>query len=124
MVDVITVVNQLPPELKAGWVIWIGWAAVQAIWFHRARVAATQGVQPMTPRVVQPAMPSPAPRRRPESRPESRPVRRDTAAPAAALPAIDLSDIRAAAEGSSLADEDAPQMAASILGLDSRPSAN
>jgi len=120
MVDVITVVNQLPPELKAGWVIWIGWAAVQAIWFHRARVAATQGVQPMTPRVVQPAMPSPAPRRRPESRP----VRRDAAAPAAALPAIDLSDIRAAAEGSSLADEDAPQMAASILGLDSRPSAN
>jgi len=124
MVDVITVVNQLPPELKAGWVIWMGWAAVQAIWFHRARVAATHGVQPIMPRVVQPTMPSPAPRRRPESRPVRRDAAAPAAAPAAALPAIDLSDIRAAAEGSSLGDEDAPQMAASILGLDSRPSAN
>jgi len=117
MVDVITVVNELPPAIKAGWMIWIGWAAVQAIWFHRARLAATEAVQP---RVVQPVMPTPAPRRRPESRP----VRRETAAPAAALPTIDLSDIRAAAEGSSMADEDVPQMAGRILGLDQRPSAN
>ena len=120
MVDVIAIVNGLPPSLKAGWMIWIGWATVQAIWFHRARIAATQGVQPATPRVMQPAMPSPAPRRRPESRP----VRRDAAAPAATLPAIDLSDIRAAAEGSSMTDEDASQLAGSILGLDPRPSAN
>ena len=117
MVDVITVVNELPPAIKAGWVIWIGWAAMQAIWYRRAHVAAMQAA---TPRVVQPATPPPAPRRRPESRP----VRRDAAAPAAApLPAIDLSDIRAAAEGSSMEDEDAPELAGSILGLDPRPSA-
>jgi hypothetical protein len=117
MVDVITVVNELPPAIKAGWMIWIGWAAVQVIWYRRAHVAAMQAAMP---RVVQPATPPPAPRRRPESRP----VRRDAAAPVAALPAIDLSDIRAAAEGSSMEDEDAPQLAGSILGLDPRPSAN
>jgi hypothetical protein len=117
MVDVITVVNELPPAIKVGWMIWIGWAAVQVLWYHRAHVAATQAAMP---RVVQPSPPPPAPRRRPESRP----ARRDAAAPAAALPAIDLSDIRAAAEGSSMADEDAPPLAGSILGLDPRPSAN
>ena len=113
MVDVITVVNGLPPAIKAGWLVWIGWAAVQVIWYRRARVTGTQVVQAATPRVVQPAPASPAPRRRPESRP----VRRDAAAPASTLPAIDLSDIRAAAEGSSMADEDAPQLAGSVLGL-------
>jgi len=120
MVDVITVVNELPPAIKAGWMLLIGWAAVQVIWYHRARVAATQVVRAPTPRVVQPAMPPPVPRRRSEARP----VRRDAAAPAAALPAIDLSDIRAAAEGSSMEDEDAPELAGSILGLDPRLSAN
>ena len=128
MADVITTVNALPLAIKAGWMIWMAWAAAQVTWYRRARVAAA-AAQASTPPVA---------RRRPEPRPaprsEPRPVRQEAAAtpaampaptePASPLPAIDLSDIVAAAERSSARDERTTHQAGSILGLDPRPSAN
>jgi hypothetical protein len=117
--DVIGTVNALPPAIKAGWVIWLAWAAAQVMWYRRARVAAP---------AVNRATPPPVARRRPESRPETppepRPVRQEAkpasspAAADAALPSIDLSDIIAAAERSSARDAGTPHQSGTILGLE------
>jgi hypothetical protein len=123
--DVITTVNALPLAIKAGWLIWVAWAAAQALWYRRARVAGSVAQAPVAP----------AARRRPEARPDPRPelrserrsVRQEAAAPSAppepasSLPAIDLSDIVAAAERSASADAGTSRAGGSILGLDSRP---
>ena len=115
MADVIGTVNALPPAIKAGWVIWLAWAAAQVMWYRRARVAAP---------AVKRATPPPVARRRPESRPEPHPVRQEAkpaSSPAAAdvpLPSIDLSDIIAAAERSSARDAGTPHQSAGILGLE------
>jgi hypothetical protein len=114
--DVISTVNALPPAIKAGWVIWLAWAAAQVMWYRRARVAAP-AVKPATPPVARrrpESRPEPRPESRLETRPEPRPVRREAkpaSSPAAAdvsLPSIDLSDIVAAAERSSARDAGTP----------------
>lgn len=142
MGNVIAVVNGLPPAIKAGWVLWMAWAVAQVVWYRRAHGGAT--------RAAQPAAVAPVARRRPDTRLDSRADARsesradaraesrahapagasaDTApsdaaaSVAAALPVVDLSDIRAAAEGPSRSSDSAPPRG-SILGLDPRPSTN
>lgn len=126
MADVIGTLNALPPAIKAGWVIWLAWAAAQVMWYRRARVAAP-AVKPATPPPVArrrpESRPEPRPESRPETRPEPRPVRQEAkpaSSPAAAdvsLPSIDLSDIVAAAERSSARDAGTPHPSG-ILGLE------
>jgi sRNA-binding protein len=129
MSDVIALVGGLPPAITAGWMIWMAWMAVQVMWYRRARVATTKAARPAAvapavarrdaaPRPTREAAPRPAREEAP------RPAREDASALPAPLPAIDLSDIRAAAERPSKAGDSAPQPAGSILGLDPRPSAN
>lgn len=129
MADVITTVNALPLAIKAGWLIWMAWAAAQVLWYRRARVAgsvAHASVPPVARRRPE-VRPDPRPELRSEPRPEPRPVRQEAAStpepaePASSLPAIDLSDILAAAERSPSADAGASRAGGSILGLDPRP---
>ena len=118
MADVIGTVNALPPAIKAGWVIWVAWAAAQVMWYRRAHMPA--------PAVK--STPPPLARRRPEprpaSQPEPRPVRPQAEAASSpavadeAPPPIDLSDIFAAADRSSARDADRPHQSGSILGLE------
>jgi hypothetical protein len=120
--DVIGTLNALPPAIKAGWAIWLAWAAAQVMWYRRARVAAP-AVKPATPPPVARRRPESRPEPRPESRPEPRPVRQEAkpaSSPAAAdvsLPSIDFSDIVAAAERSSARDAGTPHPSG-ILGLE------
>lgn len=128
MADVITTVNALPLAIKAGWMIWVAWAAAQVLWYRRARVAGSVAQVSVPP--VARRRPEARPDPRPETRPEPRPVRQEAAStpepaePVSSLPAIDLSDILAAAERSASADAGASRAGSSILGLDSHPSAN
>ena len=126
MADSMAFVNTLPLAIKAGWGIWIAWAAAQVMWYRRARVAAAP--------VVQAPKPAPVARRqaepRPEPRPEPRAVRQESAPaspdaePSSSLPMIDLSDILAAADQPSAREARTPRQTGSILGLDPRPSSN
>ena len=136
MADIITTVNGLPLVIKAGWLIWMAWAGAQVLWYRRARVAGSvaQASVPPVARRRPDVRPDPRPELRSEPRPEPRaeprPVRQEAAAPpepaepASSLPAIDLSDILAAAERSPSADAGTSRAGGSILGLDSHPSAN
>ena len=129
MADVITTVIGLPLAIKAGWLIWMAWAAAQVLWYRRARVAGSVAHVPVAPaaRRRPEARPELRSEPRPDPRPEPRPVRQEAAStpepaePVSSLPAIDLSDILAAAERSPSADAGTARAGGSILGLDSRP---
>jgi len=120
--DSMAFVNTLPLAIKAGWGIWIAWAAAQVMWYRRARVVAAP--------VVQAPKPAPVARRQAEPRPEPRAVRQESAPaspdaePSSSLPMIDLSDILAAADQPSAREARTPRQTGSILGLDPRPSSN
>jgi hypothetical protein len=122
-------VNTLPLAVKAGWVVWIAWAAAQVMWYRRARVAAPVVPAPKAAPVAR-RRPEPRPDPRPEPRPEPRAVRQEAAPasaqeePTSSLPTIDLSDILAAADRSSAREQSTPHHPGSILGLDPRPSSN
>lgn len=130
MADSMAFVNTLPLAIKAGWGIWIAWAAAQVMWYRRARVAAAPVVQAPKPAPVARRRPEPRSEPRPEPSPEPRAVRQESAPaspdaePSSSLPMIDLSDILAAADQPSAREARLPRQTGSILGLDPRPSSN
>ncbi len=124
MADVIATVNALPPAVRAGWVIWVAWAAAQVLWYRRGRAEALAAKAPAPPAARRRPEPRPGPRSEPKAAGQEPTAASAAGQPASSLPAIDLSDIVAAAERSSARDERAARQAGSILGLDPRPSAN
>jgi len=53
MADVFTLLSDISPAIKLGWVVFAVWSTAQVIWFQRARVAAAVPAKPVRRRKSQ-----------------------------------------------------------------------